>query len=153
MWKASRSQTPASAATTTTSPTWITSAPTFFSTMSIPILAGRGFTAQDTETSVPVSVINQALARKFFPGVNPIGKRFRMGDKGPAAQWKEVVGIAADTQYNNMKSPPPPIHFDLYRQLPEGRWLHLYRPAPRCRPLPCFRSSAAPSSRSTPTSP
>jgi predicted permease len=91
----------------------------FFSTMSIPILAGRGFGPQDTETSQPVSVVNQALARRFFPGSNPIGQRFRMGDKGPDSRWVEIVGVCADTRYDHMKSPPPPIHFDLYRQLPE----------------------------------
>ncbi len=115
--------------------------PTFFSTLSIPILSGRAFTAQDTETSVPVSVINQALARKFFPGVNPIGKRFRMGDKGPAAQWKEIIGVAADTQYNEMRSPPPPIHFDLYRQMPEvdGSTYIVRSPMPPAALLPVIR--------------
>jgi predicted permease len=87
--------------------------------MQIPILAGRGFTAQDTETSMPVSVINQALARKFFPNTNPIGKRFRMQTEGPDAKWIEIVGICADTRYHTMKEDPPPIHFDLYRQRPE----------------------------------
>jgi predicted permease len=93
--------------------------PTFFSTMQIPILAGRGFTAQDTETSTPVSVVNQALARKFFPNTNPIGKRFRMQTEGPDAKWIEIVGICADTHYHDMKEDLPPIHFDLYRQRPE----------------------------------
>ena len=49
----------------------------FFETMGIPILAGRGFGPQDTATSLKVAVINQALARKRFPNVNPIGRRFR----------------------------------------------------------------------------
>lgn len=93
--------------------------PTFFSTMQIPILAGRGFSAQDTETSTPVSVINQSLARKFFPNTNPIGKRFRMRTEGPTARWIEIVGICADTHYHDMKEDLPPIHFDLYRQMPE----------------------------------
>jgi predicted permease len=93
--------------------------PSFFSTMQIPILAGRSFTPQDTATSTPVSVINQALARKFFPNTNPIGKRFRMETEGPAAKWIEIVGICANTHYHDMKEDLPPIHFDLYRQMPE----------------------------------
>ena len=48
----------------------------FFHTMEIPILAGRSFDARDTATSAKVAVINQALAQKRFPGVNPIGRRF-----------------------------------------------------------------------------
>jgi len=91
--------------------------PDFFSTMSIPILAGRGFTSQDTETSQPVAVVNRALVKEFFPNTNPIGKRFRRDMDGPdAARWIEIVGVCGDTRYQNMKDPPPPIHFDLYRQ-------------------------------------
>ncbi len=91
----------------------------FFKVMQIPMIAGRGFNAQDTATSVPVGVINQALAKKYFPGVNPIGKRYRMGDEGPDAKWIEVIGICADTKYQDMKSPIVPLHFELYRQMPE----------------------------------
>jgi predicted permease len=94
--------------------------PQFFSVMSIPILAGRAFTAQDTGTSPPVSVINETLARKFFPNTNPIGKRFRVSNEGPdASRWFEIIGICGDTRYHDMREPPPPLHFDLYRQMPE----------------------------------
>jgi len=90
----------------------------FFSIMSIPILAGRGFTVQDREGSVSVSVINQALARKFFPNTNPIGKRFfrGLGDKKP--HLLEIIGVCADTRYFDMRQPTPPVHFDLDRQSP-----------------------------------
>jgi predicted permease len=91
--------------------------PNFFSAMSIPILAGRGFSALDTENSVPVSVVNEALARKYFPGTNPIGKRFLKSTKGPdATRWIEIVGVCADTRYSDMRHPTPPVHFDLDRQ-------------------------------------
>ena len=92
----------------------------FFSTMSIPILAGRGFTDQDTETSLHVAVINQALARKFFPNTNPIGKRFRVGDgKKDAAPWVEIVGICANTHYHDLKEETAAIQFQPYRQSSE----------------------------------
>jgi predicted permease len=88
--------------------------PQFFSVMSIPILSGRGFTAEDTATSIPVSVVNQELVREFFPDTNPIGKRFRSALKGPSAtRWIEIVGVCADTRYSNMREPVPPIYFDL----------------------------------------
>jgi len=93
--------------------------PDFFRTMSIPIIAGRGFGSQDTETSRPVAVVNQALVKEFFPNTNPIGKRFRMETDGPeAARWIEIVGVCGDTRYNTMKDAPPPIFFNLYRQAP-----------------------------------
>ncbi len=88
----------------------------FFSVMKIPILMGRGFNSRDTETSVPVSVINQSLARLRFPDTNPIGKRFRMGSEGADAKWIEIIGVCADTRYNNIRSNPAPLHFELYRQ-------------------------------------
>jgi predicted permease len=92
--------------------------PQFFSVMKIPMLAGRAFSAQDVHGSQQKSVINQALARKFFPGQDPIGKHFRLGGS-TSDKWIEVVGICADTRYNDLKSDPPPIHFDLYHQLPQ----------------------------------
>jgi predicted permease len=101
--------------------------PHFFSTMSIPILAGRGFNAQDTENSVPVSVVNQALVRKFFPNTNPIGKRFFRGyDK--ITRLIEIVGVCADTRYSDMRQPTPPVHFDLDPQSPwPGQMTYIIR--------------------------
>jgi predicted permease len=97
--------------------------PHFFSTMSIPILAGRGFNAQDTETAVPVSVVNQALVRKFFPNTNPIGKRF-FGGYGT----RLIVGVCADTRYSDMRQPTPPVHFDLDPQSPwPGQMTYIIR--------------------------
>jgi predicted permease len=95
----------------------------FFEVMQIPILAGRSFTAQDTHTSPVVSVVNEALAHKFFPNQNPIGKRFRMGTEGEGSQWIEIVGVCANSHYHDLKEELPPIHFDLYRQTPEAAGL------------------------------
>jgi predicted permease len=77
----------------------------FFSTMGIPIVAGRGFGPEDTATSLKVAVINQSLARKRFPHENPVGKRFSRGD--PAKDgWIQIVGICADTHYNSLRDQP-----------------------------------------------
>ncbi len=92
----------------------------FFSTMSIPILAGRAFTDHDTATSPHVSIINRALVRKFFPNSNPIGKRFRLGgDPKEASSWIEIVGVCANTHYQNLKEETPLIHFEPYQQAKE----------------------------------
>ena len=90
----------------------------FFREMKIPILVGRGFNAHDTEKSAKVSVINQTLARKFFPGQNPIGRRFTQSSPDDKEQvWEEIIGVCADTHYDSMRRDPPGLHFDLYRQL------------------------------------
>jgi predicted permease len=90
----------------------------FFATMGIPIVAGRAFDAQDTATSAKVAIINQSLARKRFPNVNPIGKEFKTGD-GPEALVARIVGICSDTRYINLRDEPPPQFFLLYRQQSE----------------------------------
>ena len=93
--------------------------PNLFSTLQIPIFSGRGFSASDTASNGPVAVINEALARKFFPNTNPIGKRFRRSYAGPeATRWYEIVGICADTRYADLRQAAPPVHFELALQNP-----------------------------------
>jgi predicted permease len=87
----------------------------FFQTLGIPIVAGRSFGPQDTATSVKVGVINQSLARKRFPGVNPIGKRFASGDPAKPV-WIQIVGICADTRYQTLREDPPPQFYLPYVQ-------------------------------------
>ena len=92
----------------------------FLPVMKIPILAGRGFTPQDANGPLQVAVVNQALVREFFSGGDLIGKRFATDDSTKTdRKWTEIVGVVADTRYSDLKEEPPPLHFDLYRQLPE----------------------------------
>lgn len=65
----------------------------FFETLGVPILRGREFLPSDREGSVPVAVVSQAFARKYWPDQNPLGQRIR-SDSGSA--FFEVVGVAAD---------------------------------------------------------
>jgi predicted permease len=88
----------------------------FFETMGIPIISGRRFGPQDTSTSQKVAIINQALAKKRFPNMNPIGKRFRTS--GTADAWVQIVGICADTHYASLRDEPPPQFFLPYVQQP-----------------------------------
>ncbi|HMH16284.1 MAG TPA: ABC transporter permease [Edaphobacter sp.] len=89
----------------------------FFSVVGLPIVAGRNFTPQDTETSHQVSVINRTTAKQFFPNTNPIGKRFSFSTThNERTKWFEIVGICADTPFPNLRDQPPPLHFDLYHQ-------------------------------------
>jgi predicted permease len=89
----------------------------FLPVMEIPIVAGRSFTLRDQEAPRRIAVVNQALARKFFPNQNPIGKRFSMdSSENKDRSWLEIVGVCADTRYSQLKDEPPPLHFDLFRQ-------------------------------------
>lgn len=91
----------------------------FFAMMRIPILAGRAFGAEDTLSAARVGIVNAALARERFPNQDPIGKRFntgeetdRQGQKQPV-NWIRIVGICADTHYNNLREDPTPPQFFL----------------------------------------
>jgi len=89
----------------------------FFQTMGIPMVAGRSFNSQDTATSEKVAIINEALAKKRFPNVNPVGRRFLTGDEKRIAV--RIVGICADTRYANLRDTPPAQFFMPYLQQPE----------------------------------
>jgi putative ABC transport system permease protein len=70
----------------------------YFGTMGIPLVAGRGFDAQDVQAGAGrVAVVNQTLARRFWPGLDPLQASFRMA--GPAGQTVRVVGVARDIAY------------------------------------------------------
>lgn len=82
----------------------------FFQTLEIPIVEGRGFGPQDTATSRKVAVINQALAQKRFPGMNPIGQWFK-SDPAHGSPWIQIVGICANTHYASLLRQPPAQFF------------------------------------------
>ena len=100
----------------------------FFDTLGIPIVAGRGFGADDTRTSPKVAVINRRLAAARFPNQNPIGKRVSLGvyagygavlTAGPI----EIVGVCGDTLYGDLHGAPPPQLFIPYVQQTQVRRL------------------------------
>jgi putative ABC transport system permease protein len=88
----------------------------FFDTMGVPILRGRGFLATDTASAPRVAVINEVAAQHYWPGQDPIGKRFRLDDRsGP---WVEIVGVARTSKYGGIAESPVEFYYLPYRQLP-----------------------------------
>ncbi len=69
----------------------------YFRTIGTPLVRGRDFTPQDSANAPAVAIINETLARRFFPNEDPIGKRLRFGDAASNAQPCEIVGIVKDT--------------------------------------------------------
>jgi predicted permease len=90
----------------------------FFRTFSIPILAGRGFNAADTATSRKVAVVNESLAKKFFPDLDPIGRTFQAGWNHPVIL--EIVGVCADTKYYSLRKNAEPTYYAPYEQKVNG---------------------------------
>ena len=84
--------------------------PSFFDTLKIPIVRGRGFTKQDTVTSRHVVIVNETLARQMWPGEEPIGKRLVV-PRFDGRLW-EVVGVARDSKYIAVfEGPLPHMYF------------------------------------------
>jgi len=93
----------------------------FFHTMGIPILAGRDFNENDTASAPKVGILSESLARKAFPGQNPIGKRFLAHfhpSDGKPGDLIEVVGISGDTRYWSLKQDPVGMFYQPYQQTP-----------------------------------
>jgi putative ABC transport system permease protein len=108
--------------------------PGYFRTIGAPFLRGRDFNEQDDSNTAPVLIVNQAFARRFFPGENAVGKRIEPGaTSGPGGtKMREIVGVVGDAKQSPLKPEPEPIYYFPYKQLP---W---------CCPSVVVRSAAAP---------
>jgi predicted permease len=80
----------------------------YFETLGIPVVKGRPFTEADRRDSVPVVIVNETMAEKFWAGEDPLGKRFTFfGFERPV----EVVGVARDVKYNALGEDPMPYAY------------------------------------------
>jgi putative ABC transport system permease protein len=93
--------------------------PNYFETMGIRLLRGRWFSASDTIGSAPVAVINETLARRIWPGENPIGKRVRNGFPEYNGEWREVIGVVNDVKTSGVDRPTTMQTYVLFSQTPE----------------------------------
>jgi predicted permease len=90
----------------------------FFSAMQLPLLLGRGFTERDDRAAPPVAVVNQAFAKTYLDGGNPIGRTIKIG-AGPRDEV-EIVGLAADAKYTDLRGAAPATIYLPARQRPDG---------------------------------
>ena len=93
---------------------WSVIAPRFFDTIGMHLLLGRDFTERDNEKSPRVAVINETMARDFFAGQNPVGKRFGTGGDDPGSI--EIVGVVQDSKYFNLRDKNVRMMYFPYRQ-------------------------------------
>jgi putative ABC transport system permease protein len=81
---------------------YIPAQPTYFRTIGLPIQRGRGFFIQDRDSSPLVVIVSGTVARRTWPGSDPIGKRLKLGPPEVPDPWRTVVGVAADTRYRDL---------------------------------------------------
>ena len=91
--------------------------PNYFQTMGIALRTGRAFTAEDTRDRPKVAIVNETFVHRYFPGEDPIGKRFTFGGASPDAQWLTIVGVVGDTSRQGLDQP---IRIESW--MPHAQW-------------------------------
>lgn len=87
--------------------TWSTISGDYFQALSVPLLRGRFFTAQDTRNAPPVVIINETMARRYWPGEDPIGQGLKGFDpRGRNDEWVRVVGVVKDMHSRGLERSP-----------------------------------------------
>jgi predicted permease len=89
---------------------WDRVSPRYFSTIGQQLLEGRDFTEADNTASQQVAVVNQSFARRFFPGVDPLGETFGFANPANSKDFV-VVGVVQDAKYTNPEEAPEPMVF------------------------------------------
>ena len=90
--------------------------PDYFATLSLPLAGGREFTPLDDAGAPLVAIVNELAAAHYWPGQDPIGKRFRLRDGGDP--WIEIIGLATNSKYNALLEPPQEFVYFPYSQHP-----------------------------------
>jgi putative ABC transport system permease protein len=101
----------------------MTVSPGYFRALGIPLLKGRLFSESD-QVEKPkdpmIVIINETIAKKYFPNQDPIGKRLQTGDPDPASPWETIVGVVGDVKYSGLDAEPAP---QLYVPYNENGWI------------------------------
>jgi putative ABC transport system permease protein len=99
---------------------WRGLSPGYFEAMGVPLLKGRFFAVSDNPNTPMVSVINESMARRYWPNEDPIGKRFRLGTSEMGLPWFIVVGVVGDTRPDGLAAGAPAEFYVSCLQL--GSW-------------------------------
>ena len=99
----------------------------YFEAMAIPIRRGRGVQSRDAEDARLVAVINESMARRYWPSEDPVGQRFRWAREGDDQGWLTIVGVVGDIKSSGLDADEPPTVYAPYeqRQFPWLRWTSL----------------------------
>jgi len=91
----------------------------YFETLGIPVLAGRPFGSEDTATSHPVVLVNQTMAKHFWPTGTAVGKRLKLGGLDSKNPWLDVVGVVGDVKHWSLADVPSPQIYQPLAQWPQ----------------------------------
>jgi putative ABC transport system permease protein len=102
--------------------------PNLFSTLRVPLVAGRDLDDEDTDSAPWVAIVNETAAQRFWPGEDPIGKRFTL-DIVPDERPREVVGVVRDIPTRRTQTGSEPVIYTSYLQQPSryrGPWSNMF---------------------------
>ena len=85
--------------------------PGYFSTLEIPLVSGRDFSRADEDTAARVAVVTEALAARYWPGADPLGRRLQSNGR-----WMTVIGVVKDVKYSSLLQIPRPLYYVPLRQ-------------------------------------
>jgi putative ABC transport system permease protein len=105
--------------------------PAYFQTMGMQLVKGRDFNARDELRATQVAIINETLARRYFPNRNPLGKRIRPGYAIDERGWlmREIVGVASDSKHVSLREAAPPTVYLPHSQIPRHAMTMVIRAA------------------------
>ncbi len=90
---------------TTPEADWRPVLPGFFETMGVRLIAGRFFTDADNDRAAPVAIVDETLARTYWPGEDWVGRRVKIGERQSPSPWRTVVGVVAHVRYRTLEAP------------------------------------------------
>jgi len=102
--------------------------PDYFETMGIPLLAGRFLTAHDGPADLAI-VVNESLARAYFPGGSALGRRIKFGDPGDPDPWNTIVGVVADEKQDGMDKDTRPEAYSAFTASSQNPFTFVIRSA------------------------
>jgi putative ABC transport system permease protein len=91
----------------------------YFDTVGTDLVAGRDFNSHDTPESPKVAIVNQTMAKKFFGGQSPIGKRYRAEEGNKLSDWVEIIGVVKDAKYGSLREDTLPTAYTAASQNPK----------------------------------
>jgi predicted permease len=124
--------------------------PDYFTTMGIPLIAGRGFGVQDTDASQKVAVISESMAQRFYPNDSPLGRHF--GTYGREASEFEIIGVVKDAKYGTVTEQLRPMAYYPHAQRPQslGNLVVRFSGAPAAAIVPQVRQAVVEVNRNLP---
>ena len=92
----------------------------YFETMRIPLIAGRYFSEQDSSDSLKVAIIDEHMAREYWPGADPVGRRLKRGGAGSNAPWLTVIGVVSNVKHYALDTDSRVTFYTPHQQSPSS---------------------------------